>query len=151
MSGSLYRITGDIEGGHHFDIGEIVRKTGDSSDGPYEHLDGSDHWWVAPSGVEPYYGEEPEPQPLTLQAVRNQLTGSGMKPEVDMVNQPPHYTAHPSGVECIQITEHMGFNLGNVIKYVWRADLKHEDTLIDLEKARYYLDREIERRVKQAQ
>jgi hypothetical protein len=31
---------------------------------------------------------------------------------VDPVNHPPHYTAHPSGVECIQITEHMGFNLG---------------------------------------
>ena len=31
----------------------------------------------------------------------------------DEVNHPKHYTAHPSGVECIQITEHMGFNLGN--------------------------------------
>ncbi len=33
----------------------------------------------------------------------------------DSVNHPSHYTAHPSGVECIQVTEHMGFCLGNAI------------------------------------
>ena len=42
----------------------------------------------------------------------------------DAVNNPRHYTAHPSGVDCIQITEHMNFCLGNAIKYRWRADLK---------------------------
>lgn len=63
----------------------------------------------------------------------------------DAVEHPPHYMAHPSGVECIQITEHMGFNLGNVIKYVWRADLK-DDAIEDLRKAAWYLDREIQRR-----
>lgn len=61
------------------------------------------------------------------------------------VTHPTHYTGHPSGVECIQITEHMNFNLGNVIKYVWRADLK-ENALQDLEKAVFYLQREIEKR-----
>lgn len=60
----------------------------------------------------------------------------------DPVNHPPHYTTHPSGVECIKIVEHMGFCLGNVVKYVWRADLKG-DAVEDLEKARFYLDREI--------
>ena len=65
----------------------------------------------------------------------------------DRVNHPPHYTQHPSGVECIQITEHMGFNLGNVIKYVWRADLKG-DAIEDLRKAAFYIDREIEKRCK---
>jgi hypothetical protein len=60
-------------------------------------------------------------------------------------NHPPHYTAHPSGVECITITEHMGFNLGNAIKYVWRADLK-ADALEDLRKAIWYIDREIQKR-----
>jgi hypothetical protein len=60
----------------------------------------------------------------------------------DMVNRPPHYTSHPSRVECIQITEHMGFCLGNALKYIWRADLK-TDALEDLEKARWYIDREI--------
>jgi hypothetical protein len=64
----------------------------------------------------------------------------------DAVNHPAHYTAHPSGVECIAITEHMGFCLGNAVKYIWRADLKHDDALEDLKKARWYLDREIARR-----
>lgn len=64
----------------------------------------------------------------------------------DPVNRPKHYTGHPSGVECIQITEHMGFNLGNAVKYIWRADLKHNTPIQDLEKARWYIDREIKRR-----
>jgi hypothetical protein len=63
----------------------------------------------------------------------------------DPVNHPKHYNAHPSGVECIQITEHMGFNLGNAIKYIWRADLKN-NAIEDLRKARFYLDREIRKR-----
>lgn len=65
------------------------------------------------------------------------------------VNHPKHYTSHPSGVECIQITEHFGFNLGNVIKYLWRAEEKGAP-LQDLEKARWYLDREINKRKKDA-
>ena len=63
----------------------------------------------------------------------------------DMVNHPPHYTNHPSGVECIQITEHMNFCLGNALKYIWRADLKGNG-IEDLEKAAFYIAREIERR-----
>jgi hypothetical protein len=63
----------------------------------------------------------------------------------DNVNHPPHYTNHPSGIECIEITRHMGFNLGNAIKYIWRADLK-ENTMEDLEKARWYINDEIRRR-----
>lgn len=64
---------------------------------------------------------------------------------VDVVNHPLHYTAHPSGIECIEVTRHMGFNLGNVVKYVWRADLK-ADALEDLRKAAWYLADEIARR-----
>ncbi len=63
----------------------------------------------------------------------------------DPVNHPPHYTSHPSGVECIQVTEHMGFCLGNAIKYIWRADEKGK-SIEDLEKARWYITREIEKR-----
>jgi hypothetical protein len=66
----------------------------------------------------------------------------------DSVNHPKHYTAHPSGVECIQITEHMTFCLGNAMKYIWRADLK-ADAIEDLKKATWYIQREIERRSKQ--
>jgi len=65
----------------------------------------------------------------------------------DPVNHPKHYTDHPSGVECIQITEHMGFNLGNALKYIWRCDLK-KDAVEDLRKARWYIDREIAKRTK---
>ena len=63
----------------------------------------------------------------------------------DPVNHPPHYTSHPSGIECIQITEHMGFCLGNALKYIWRADLKHND-IEDLEKAKWYIERELKLR-----
>lgn len=65
------------------------------------------------------------------------------------VDHPPHYNAHPSGVECIDVVEHMGFNLGNAIKYVWRADHKI-DAIEDLRKARWYISREIQRREKTA-
>ena len=68
-----------------------------------------------------------------------------MTARADMINHPPHYTSHPSGIECIDVAEHMGFCLGNVLKYVWRADLKG-NAIDDLEKARFYLDREIARR-----
>ena len=63
---------------------------------------------------------------------------------VDNVNYPPHYRAHASGVECIEITEHMNFCLGNAIKYIWRAGLK-KDAVEDLKKAVWYVNREIKR------
>mgnify|MGYP001562816676 CR=1 FL=1 len=61
----------------------------------------------------------------------------------DKVNHPKHYNAHPSGIECIQVVEHMNFNLGNAIKYIWRAD--HKGGIEDLKKAVWYTQREIER------
>jgi len=61
----------------------------------------------------------------------------------DAIN-PSHYKSHPSGVECIEIAEHFGYNLGNAIKYIWRAGLKG-DAIEDLKKAAWYLDREIQR------
>lgn len=66
----------------------------------------------------------------------------------DAVNSPRHYRSHPSGVECIRITEHMSFSLGNAVKYVWRADLKN-DAIEDLEKAVWYIQNEIALRKKQ--
>lgn len=78
--------------------------------------------------------------------LEEQLEGSlseAVQPISDAID-PSHYRAHPSGVECIQITEHMNFNLGNAIKYIWRASLKGR-LIEDLKKARWYLDREIAR------
>lgn len=63
----------------------------------------------------------------------------------DNVNHPIHYNSHPSGVECIQVAEHMGFCLGNAVKYIWRADNKG-NAVEDLRKAIWYLQREVERR-----
>ncbi|VVE90414.1 DUF3310 domain-containing protein [Pandoraea bronchicola] len=83
---------------------------------------------------------------------KGQMAGSPPRSKpgaVDVVNQPAHYTQHPSGVECITITEHMGFNLGNAIKYIWRADLKN-DAIEDLRKAEWYIRREIQKRERQA-
>lgn len=61
----------------------------------------------------------------------------------DEVNQPTHYTSHPSGIECIEITEWFNFNLGNALKYLWRAGLKTKDPRRDLQKAIWYLQREL--------
>jgi hypothetical protein len=61
----------------------------------------------------------------------------------DPIN-PDHYNNHPSGIECIQITEHFNYCRGNAIKYIWRAGEKG-DAIEDLRKARWYVDREIQR------
>lgn len=64
----------------------------------------------------------------------------------DPVNHPKHYTVDPSGIECIQITRHRNFNIGNAIKYLWRAGLKESNSDIqDLEKAIWYITDEIKR------
>jgi hypothetical protein len=61
----------------------------------------------------------------------------------DNIN-PSHYRQHPSGVECIEVTQHCNFCIGNAIKYLWRAGLKG-DAVEDLRKAAWYIDREIKR------
>jgi|LakMenEpi03Aug12_release.lakeMendotaPanAssembly.Ray.scaffolds.fasta_scaffold491828_3 hypothetical protein len=72
--------------------------------------------------------------------------------EIDMVNHPKHYTSDPSGVECIDITRHRNFNVGNAIKYLWRAGLKEDANksmkqkqIEDLQKAVFYINDEIKR------
>ncbi|MFJ9234363.1 DUF3310 domain-containing protein [Streptomyces anulatus] len=63
----------------------------------------------------------------------------------DEVNHPAHYTWLPHGVEVIDITELLNFNVGNVVKYALRAGHKTEDPTTDLRKAAWYINREIER------
>ena len=65
----------------------------------------------------------------------------------DSVSHPPHYAnGWSNGAEVIDLTEHLSFCAGNVVKYVCRAGRKDPDKYVeDLEKARWYLDREIER------
>lgn len=69
----------------------------------------------------------------------------------DNVNHPAHYTSHPSGIECIQVTRHYCFSIGNAIKYLWRAGLKastdktqREKEIEDLKKAKWYIDDRIQ-------
>ena len=77
---------------------------------------------------------------------------NGIKlPEADNVEHPHYYNCHPSGIECIEIARHMDFNLGNVLKYIWRHGQKKRDyegvlekKIEDLEKASWYLNDEIE-------
>jgi len=71
--------------------------------------------------------------------------------DYEHVNHPKHYNDHPSGVECIDIIEHMPFNIGTAMKYLWRAGLKPgEGTDQDLKKAIWYIERQrtIDGRVK---
>jgi hypothetical protein len=60
----------------------------------------------------------------------------------DEVERPAHYTRYP--VECIAITEHMSFCVGNAVKYLYRAGAKG-DPVVDLKKASWYIQREIKR------
>ena len=64
----------------------------------------------------------------------------------DSVNHPQHYCSHPSGVECIDITEHHDFCIGNAIKYLWRAPLKGKYKE-DIEKAQFYLNRLVAKQI----
>ena len=72
--------------------------------------------------------------------------------KTDNVNHPSHYNSHPSGIECIEIARHHNFNIGNTIKYLWRAGLKSEEGMEytdkqveDLNKAIWYIKDEIKR------
>lgn len=71
----------------------------------------------------------------------------------DNVNHPPHYNNSPAKcecgrrIECIDVTRHMAFNIGNAVKYLWRCELKG-NTLEDLKKAAWYIQDEISKREK---
>lgn len=110
---------------------------------------------VCPKCKEPYHegryckGERPnnldmKPSEMPDKADYEKRVEAMSNPQHDPVNHPTHYTNHPSGIECIQITRHMGFNLGNAMKYIWRADLKNG--VEDLEKAIWYLRDELKKR-----
>lgn len=81
--------------------------------------------------------------PITIKETPNLTPPEYKDKDNDPVNHPAHYTAHPSGIECIQITRHMTFNLGNAFKHIWRAGLKSPDKKKDLKKAIWYLNDEI--------
>jgi hypothetical protein len=96
-------------------------------------------------------------KPITLRAPPNSVQffycaeciayEADKRASTDAVNHPPHYTGHPSGVECVMVAEHFGFNLWNALKYIWRADAKGAP-IEDLRKAVWYINREIKKRTK---
>lgn len=71
----------------------------------------------------------------------------------DNVNHPPHYNSGKARcecgrrIECIDVSRHHNFNIGNAFKYLWRADLKGS-SVEDLRKAVWYIQDEIKERVK---
>lgn len=75
------------------------------------------------------------------------VIGMGMPTNsYELVDHPEHYNKHPAGIEAIDVVEAFNFNVGNAIKYLWRAGLKPDcSTTVDLEKALWYVRREIER------
>lgn len=88
---------------------------------------------------------------VAKELTREEVDGTQAETSTDAVNHPSHYTSDPSGVECIQITRHRSFCVGNAIKYLWRAGLKHdadktdtEKQIEDLQKAVWYINQEIE-------
>lgn len=69
----------------------------------------------------------------------------------DQVNHPSHYTQY-RGLEIIDLVEQMNYNRGNAVKYIARAGFKNPDTEVqDLEKAMWYIRREIRRITAQQQ
>lgn len=107
---------------------------------PCNNCQGNDHWVKRDLYI------RDSSQPLS-EAIKEWIDSDQSDWANDSIHKPKHYTEHPSGIECIQVTEHMGFNLGNAIKYIWRCDLK-KDAIEDLKKAKWYIDREINKRVK---
>lgn len=70
--------------------------------------------------------------------------------DIDNVNHPPHYNSGKAEcpscerrIECIDITRHMNFNIGNAFKYLWRSE--HKGGIEDLKKAIWYIKNEIEK------
>lgn len=87
----------------------------------------------------------PKPEQTRRELPDRRQTTTGHEPDPWGVNHPKHYNLHPAGVECITIAEHYSFNCGSALKYLWRAGLKAPDKIQDLKKAKWYIDREIQR------
>lgn len=84
--------------------------------------------------------------PLEKLGMRAGLDDEEAESKDAAVDHPAHYNSHPAGVECIDIVEDFNFNVGNAIKYLWRAGLKETTTYQeDLKKALWYINRELDR------
>lgn len=139
--GDTVVVTGDTAWrDHEFDPGTVGDVTYVYSDGDYEVCSGDLTWIVGGDDLEP----------CRLSSHYTVKEDGGIIQNVDMVNHPPHYRAHPKGIECIDVIEDNPFvNLAQSQKYVWRVSWGGKgDDIEDLEKAVWYLNREIARRKK---
>lgn len=90
-----------------------------------------------PVGADEWPAPGPMPEYVPVPVVASRMWDENGAP-VDMVNRPPHYTGHASGIEQIEVSRHMGFCLGSAWKYLFRRDGKGAP-LEDLAKAVWYL------------
>ena len=84
-----------------------------------------------------------KPKSRLMKAIRDTELSLSRSLDLDLVNDPPHYKT--GGIETIDFIEakDLNYRLGNVVKYVSRAGKKNSDPVQDLEKALWYLQREI--------
>lgn len=100
-------------------------------------------WCVNEQCMRFHTSADVHPRPLPVQA---QLGQAIRTQPYESVNHPSHYNSHPAGIECIDVIEAFNLNIGNAIKYLWRAGLKPGTAAQeDLRKAQWYVNREIER------
>ena len=92
------------------------------------------------------FNESPDPTDVKYadKDIASVFERAGVFDSSDSIRNPLQYISHPAGIECIQVTEHMNFNLGNAVKYIWRAPYR-EDQIRDLKKAAWYILREVSR------
>lgn len=134
-------VTGDTaERDHEFDPGTVGEVTYAYEDGDCEVRNVGARWIVGGDDLEP----------CRLSSLDTVKEDGDIVQNVDMVNHPPHYRGHPKGIECIDVIEDNPFvNLAQSQKYVWRVSWGGKgDDIEDLEKAVWYLNREIARRKK---
>jgi transcriptional regulator with XRE-family HTH domain len=119
---------------------EIAKKLGISKNRVY-----TVRWKEAKKTVKP---KKAKPTELKREAVLtdDEIIALFDRPKPDLVNHPEHYKA--GGIETIDFIESkdLNYRLGNVVKYISRAGKKDSDPVQDLEKAAWYLKREIEAR-----
>lgn len=96
-----------------------------------------------PLSVQDFTGASSGPEHDMAMDKEGATEAVGPLPTDDPIN-PAHYRSHPSGIECIEVTRHMNFNVGNAIKYLWRY-MDKGDPVENLKKAQWYLDDEIRR------
>lgn len=119
--------------------------------GGVNHIEATKDFWPQWDGLVGFANELPTlgvgKAGLTQAEVDRAIADHQAKKSPEMVKHPAHYNKHPSGIECIDVVQYMGFNLGNAVKYIWRADLK-ADAIEDMKKAIQYLQFEIDKRCK---